>query len=35
MRFAITAFNLKVIDAEEFDIENNNKLMIIFPKTRL
>ena len=31
MRFAITAFNRKVIDAEEFDIEKNNKLLIICP----
>ncbi len=31
MRFAITAFNRKVIDAEEFDVEKNNKLLIICP----
>ena len=31
MRFAITAFNRKCIDAEEFNFELNNKLLIVCP----
>ena len=31
MRFAITAFNNKCIDAEEFEVEQNKKLLIICP----
>ncbi|WP_413677730.1 hypothetical protein [Prochlorococcus sp. MIT 0916] len=31
MRFALTAFNNKVIDSEDYDFENNKKLLIICP----